>query len=213
MPGLTTPESLARPEVTCAPAVSGADSCCGPDGTDDRRRRIGILDVVLLVARDRFSRVLFSVIAIIALALYTLLLPAGHTMQVAFANWTQLTTKDVTFSLLLGLSMAAVVTVQVFAFRLAAVQHRAAAGKATSNVFGLAASIAPGLCCTAVLPAVLGIVGVGAAGSASVATAVAPYADVIRIASLILVLAIGWSSLRRLAIASGGKIGDRGADE
>ncbi len=154
-----------------------------------------------VLARDRGSRRMFPIAAAIAVAVYALLLPAGHTKQVSLANWGQLTGHDVVFSVTLGVAMAAVLTVQALTWRTAAARRRATGGKAALGGVGFLASVTPGLCCTAVLPAVLGAFGVGAAGGASTMHVLAPLATPIQLASLALLLTMVWWSLRRLAAA------------
>lgn len=160
--------------------------------------------VLAVLAHDRGSRRTFPIAAVIAVAVYALLLPAEHTKQVSLANWGQLTGDDVAFSIALGVAMAAVLTVQTLTWRTAAARRRAAGGKAAPGGVGFLASVTPGLCCTAVLPAVLGAFGIGAAGGASTMHAVAPLATPIQLVSLALLLTMTWWSLRRLAAACSG---------
>ncbi len=163
--------------------------------------RVRSAAAVAMLARDQGSRRMFPVAAVIAVAVYALLLPAIHTKHVSPTNWGQLNGDDVVFSVALGVTMAAVLTVQTLTWRTAAAHRRTTGGKAALGGAGFLASVTPGLCCTAVLPAVLGAFGVGAAGGASTMHAVAPLATPIQLASLALLLTMLWWSLRRLATA------------
>lgn len=80
--------------------------------------------VLAVLAHDRGSRRTFPIAAVIAVAVYALLLPAEHTKQVSLANWGQLTGDDVAFSIALGVAMAAVLTVQTLTWRTAAARRR-----------------------------------------------------------------------------------------
>ncbi|WP_343577664.1 hypothetical protein [Mycobacterium sp.] len=161
--------------------------------------RAGVVTALAAVARDRPSQWVFTAISVIAVLGYALLLPAEHTGHVAASNYGHLTGQDAVFSVVLGLTVAAVLTVQVFALRHAPAQRRATGTRAALGGLGALGAVVPGLCCTAVLPAVVGLVGVSAAGSASIMEALAPNALFIDLGIVLLLVAIGWWSLRRLS--------------
>ncbi|MDI3313374.1 MAG: hypothetical protein QJR12_03520 [Mycobacterium sp.] len=103
-----------------------------PDLDDARpsaRGRSSTTAVLAAVARRRGYRLLFVGLTLAGTALYTLVLPGLHTMQVGPSNWGRLTVNDVVFALLLGAGLASVLTLQVYALRQAA-GHRASRGAA-----------------------------------------------------------------------------------
>lgn len=89
---------------------------------------------------------------------YTLLLPFDYTQRLELANWHYLSPGLVVWSIVLGIGMGLVVSVQVCAMRRIA-RARAAAGAAGGVAF--IASLLPSfLCCTPIIPSLLAFVGV-----------------------------------------------------
>lgn len=154
--------------------------------------------VFAVLARRPGYRMLFTSLMLAAAVIYTFVLPSLHTMQFGPANWSMLTGNDVVFSLLLAAGLSTVLTLQVFTLH-ATASRRAAGGKAALGIVESVAAIVPSLCCTPVLPTVLAVFGVGAAGSASTMRAIAPYATAIWIGILVLMAATAWWSARRIA--------------
>ncbi|SKM30207.1 Uncharacterised protein [Mycobacteroides abscessus subsp. massiliense] len=183
----------------------GSMTPTGPDpsspATPPGQHRQTSLTVLAALARRPGYQLLFAVVAVAATGVYTLMLPGLHTMRVDPSNWVHLTAQDLVFSLALGIGLAAVLTLQVFALRQAAASRSAAGGKAALGVLESVAAVVPSLCCTPVLPTVLALVGVGAAGSASTMHAIAPHATLIWIGVLVLLALTGWWTAHRIAAA------------
>jgi hypothetical protein len=106
--------------------------------------------VLALVARQRPYQAVFAVLAAAITIVYTLILPSVSTKQVGFTNWQHLGGLLPGFSIALGIGLAAVLTLQVFAIRQAAATRRAAGGRTALGGAGFLASLIPSLCCTAV---------------------------------------------------------------
>lgn len=165
-----------------------------------RPRPASSVAVLAEVARDRLSRVVFAVVAVAGFAIYATVLPSAQAAsQLSLSNWTHLTGLLLGFAILLALGLAAVLTVQVYAMRRVLAVRRAAGGRAALGGIGFLASLAPSLCCSPVLPAVLALFGVGASGATATMKTIAPYTTVILTATLVLFVLLGWWSLRRLA--------------
>jgi hypothetical protein len=156
------------------------------------------------VASRRGYRWLFAVLAAAITFLYTLLLPFADTQQFSLANWQWLDGQALGLSLALGAGLAAVLTLQVYAVRqVAARRARGAAG----GLLGFAASVAPSmLCCTPVVPTVLG--GFGLSGAALFTTTgtlqyvFAAHETAFLAGSLALLAVTAWWSARRIARAA-----------
>jgi len=94
--------------------------------------------------------------------LYSLLLPFDYTQRFELANWHYLSARLVAWSVVLGLGMGLVMSIELYALRRAA---RARAGVGATGGLAFLASLAPSfLCCTPVVPTVLAFVGVSGVG-------------------------------------------------
>jgi hypothetical protein len=157
------------------------------------------------MATDRISRMLFVLLATGITLGYTVTLPFASTQRLSLANWQFLTGRLLGFAIALGVGMAMVLTVQVYALRRAAAARRAAAGGAIGG-FAMVLSLLPTfLCCTPIIPTVLATVGLSTVGVYSTTGSLqhffAVHETAFFVASLGLLAATGWWSLRRLARA------------
>lgn len=158
------------------------------------------------IATDRISQLLFAVLAGGITVGYTILLPFASTQRLTTHNWQFLTGRLLGFAIALGVGMALVLTLQVYAARRAAAVRRAAAGGAVSGV-AMAVSLLPTfLCCTPIIPTALAAVGLSTVSVYSTTGSLqhffATHETAFFLASLGLLLATGWWSLRRLARAA-----------
>lgn len=155
--------------------------------------------VIADLARRPGYQATFVLIAVAVALGYSVLLPFQFTQRFTFTNWRYLTPRLTLFSIALGLGMAGLITVQVYAIR------RITRARGTS-VGGLAAlaSVAPSLlCCTPIIPTVLASLGLstvtvyGTTGTLQRFFAV--HETAFLTGSLILLLVTGWWSARRVA--------------
>lgn len=161
------------------------------------------------VSREMFAsprrRYGFAITAAVVIVGYTILLPFDYTQRFSPANWRYLTAGMATWSVTLGLGLAFVLTVQVFAMRrVAAARTRSAAAGGLAFVASLLPSF---LCCSPLVPTLLAVLGVsatgalGATGSLSVQYFFATHQTAFLAGSLILLIVTGWWGLRRVARA------------
>lgn len=168
--------------------------------TPARSRSVSTSTALARLARDRFSRVLLVVLAVIGFAVYATVLPSEEASgRLSLSNWTYLTGLQWSFSIVLALGLATVLTVQVYAARQALAARRSASGRAALGGFGFLASLVPSLCCSPVLSTVLALFGVGAGGATATMKTIAPYATVILMGTVVLFVLLVWWSIRRLA--------------
>ncbi len=158
------------------------------------------LDVLAALASRRGYRSLFVALAALTTLGYTLLLPLGATKRVSFASWGHLTGQQLGLALALGTGLAAVLTLQVYAFR-QATARRAAGGGTTLGGTGLLTSLASAVCCTPILPTVLAVFGVGALGASATMGFVTAHAGAFFAASLVVMVAAGYWMAHRIAAA------------
>ncbi len=159
-----------------------------------------------MISADQPSRVTFGVLAVLISTAYTLLLPFAFTQRFSLHNWQFLTTRLLVFAIALGIGMAVVLTVQIYAVR-RAVAARRAAGDSTLSGVALIVSVLPTfLCCTPVIPTVLATFGVSAVGVYTTTGTLQRFFDAHQTAffaaSLLLLAATGWWGLRRVARAA-----------
>ena len=135
---------------------------------------------------------------------YTLLLPFGYTQRLELANWDYLGTRLLVWAVLLGLFMALVASVQVYAMR-KVLATRKASGAAGGVAFVV--SLMPSfLCCTPVVPSVLAFVGVSGVGlyttTGTLQHFFAVHQSEFLAASLALLALMSWWGLRKVARAA-----------
>ena len=109
------------------------------------------------IVTDHFSQFIFVATAVVVGLAYTVLLPFGYTQRLSLHNWNYLDTRFIAFSLAFGLVTGWIVTVQVFAMRRIVAQRSATLGSAGAATVGLLPSL---LCCSPVVPTLLGLFGV-----------------------------------------------------
>ncbi|MGC8511366.1 MAG: hypothetical protein ACP5PB_10925 [Acidimicrobiales bacterium] len=131
---------------------------------------------------------------------YTLLLPFDYTQRFELANWNYLSPHLLAWSLVLGLAMGLVLSIQVYAMRKIAAA-RAASGAAGGVAFVV--SLLPSfLCCTPIVPSILAFVGVSGVGLYTTTGTLQHFFAVHQVefltASLALLATMGWWGLRKL---------------
>ncbi|HLI45547.1 MAG TPA: hypothetical protein VKU92_13885 [Acidimicrobiales bacterium] len=141
---------------------------------------------------------------------YSLLLPFDYTQRFELANWDYLDAHLVVWSIVLGLAMGLVLSIQVRAMR-----RVAAARRATGAAGGAAfvASLLPSfLCCTPIIPSLLAFVGVSGVGlyttTGTVQHFFAVHETEFLSASLVLLALTCWWGLRQ--VARSGCFGEEG---
>jgi hypothetical protein len=110
-------------------------------------------------AGDRVNQIVYTLTTLVVAFGYSVLLPFDYTQRVSFANWDYLNVRLLAFTVAFGLTIGLVVTLQVHAVR-QVIRQRSGA------VTGLAAAVSllPSfLCCTPVVPTILGVFGASAA--------------------------------------------------
>lgn len=131
--------------------------------------------------------------------LYTLLLPYAFTQRLSAANWHFLTGGLLAWSLLLGIGMGLVVTVQVHAIRQLAASRPAALG----GLALLGAALPSLLCCSPIIPTVLSFLGVTTVSLFGVTGALQHFFAVHEIdflaGSLVVLAASAWWALHGVA--------------
>ena len=141
----------------------------------------------------------FAVTATVITIGYTLLLPFEFTQRLGWRNWQFLTSAQLAWSVVLGLGMAFVLTVQVYAMRrIAANRSGALTGVA------LVGSLLPSfLCCTPVIPTLLAFIGLSTVSvygtTGTLQHFFATHQTDFFIGSLALLAVSGWWGLRRVA--------------
>lgn len=116
------------------------------------------------VAADSVSRVVFGAVTLVAGIAYSVLLPFDYTLQISFSNWQYVGPRYATFALGLAVGLAWVITLQVYAVRriassAAGRQRRQGLAGPLSAVMSLMPSF---LCCSPILPTVVGLLGLPA---------------------------------------------------
>ncbi|MHB1486595.1 MAG: hypothetical protein ACYCS7_09955 [Acidimicrobiales bacterium] len=146
----------------------------------------------------------FVVVAAGVGLLYSILLPFDYTQRFELANWHYLSAYLLAWTVVLGLGMGLVVSVQVYAMR------RIAAARATSGAAGglaFVASLLPSfLCCTPIIPTLLAFVGVSGVGlygtTGTLQHFFAVHQTEFLAASATLLAATGWWGLHKIANAT-----------
>ncbi len=118
------------------------------------------------VAADRVDRVVFAASAALAGFVYSILLPFNFTQRISLANWRYLDARYLTFTAVFAVGIAWLVTLQVHAMRRVArdAPGAAAAGDGARGLLSAAAALLPSfLCCSPVVPSLVGLLGLSAA--------------------------------------------------
>lgn len=141
----------------------------------------------------------FALTAAVITVGYTLLLPFEFTQRFGWRNWQFLTGQQLAWSLVLGIGMAFVLSVQVYAMR------RIAAGR-TGTLTGVAlvGSLLPSfLCCTPIIPTLLAFIGLSTVSvygtTGTLQHFFATHQTQFFLASLALLALSGWWGLRQVA--------------
>lgn len=150
--------------------------------------------------------VIFAVLSAAITAAYSITLPFAFTQRLSLRNWQFLTPRLLGFAIALGIGMAFLLMVQVYAFRRAAAARRATGDKALSG-FALVMSLLPTfLCCTPVIPTVLATFGLSAISVYSTTRSLQRFFEIHQTAfiaaSLALLALTAWWSLRGVARAT-----------
>jgi hypothetical protein len=159
------------------------------------------------IAGDRVDRIVFAATAMLVAFGYSVLLPFGFTQRISLANWRYLDGRYIAFSIAFALSLGWLITVQVHAPRgitRAAAAARAASGSGPLGAFGALVSVLPSLlCCSPILPTIVGVVGLSASSrlstTASLQSFFATKETLILTGALALMLATGAWSTRKVA--------------
>lgn len=159
------------------------------------------------IAADPVSRVVFGVVTLITGVAYSVLLPFDFTLQISFANWQYFGPRYAAFTVGLSLGLAWIVTLQVYAMRRIA-KNRAGRPRRGGLAGALAAviSLAPSfLCCSPIVPTVVGLLGLPVATQLSTTGNVAYFfasnQNWLLAGALLLMTASGAWSLRKLVRA------------
>jgi hypothetical protein len=132
---------------------------------------------------------------------YSVVLPFGYTQRLSLSNWEYLNGGMLAWSVVIGLLMAFVVSVQLQAMRKVVVAR--SMGSA-AGVLAVLASLLPSfLCCTPIIPSILAFVGVSGVGlyatSGTLEHLFAVHQDLFLAASAGLLALMSWWGLRQLA--------------
>jgi hypothetical protein len=155
------------------------------------------MPVLRELARDPVNRIVFVLVAAFVGLAYSVLLPFAFTQRVTWRNWHYLDTRYIIFSVAFGLATAWIVAVQIYALRRTIAQRGTALGGA-----GAVVALLPSfLCCSPILPTLLGFVGLSGASLAHTSSRTQYYLvtkqNLILAASLGLVLIAGlWATHR-----------------
>jgi hypothetical protein len=132
----------------------------------DSSRRRAWAGVVRDVASDGIDRAVFMTSAVLVAFSYSLLLPFAFTQRISFANWRYLDARYIIFTFVFALGIAWLLTLQIHAVRRIArptTGERAAGRTGPLGFLAAVISVLPSLlCCSPVLPTVVGLVGLSA---------------------------------------------------
>lgn len=158
------------------------------------------------LACDRVDRIVFVAAAIVVGFGYSVMLPFAFTQRVSLANWHYLDARYIVFTVAFALAFAWLMTMQVHATRSVLAGRRTAGGVARRGgpVGALAAvvSILPSLlCCSPILPSLVAFVGLSGATSLQLQYVFATKETLFLVGTLVLLIAMGLWSTRKLARA------------
>ena len=158
--------------------------------------------VVGWVLHDRASQAVFLTTSGLVTLAYSLLLPYSFTQRLSLHNWHFLDARLLAFSIAFGIGVGGLLTLQLYGMRRAARSRGGGLGGAAAGL-GVLPSL---LCCTPIVPIVLGFVGFSGASliqtSGKVQSFFATKQNLILGTSLFLIaVAVIWAT-RRIANAS-----------
>lgn len=126
-----------------------------PRSKPGEQRNMKVLSTVLSY---RWNKMLMVLLTVAISFLYTILLPFEFTQRLSFANWYYLTPYLFGWSILIGVGMALVIVLQVYAMRVIGSSKSGALGG-----FAFIGSILSSfLCCTPIIPTLLAFIGMSA---------------------------------------------------
>ena len=154
------------------------------------------------IASDRTNQIVFAVTVFSVAVGYSVLLPFDYTQRVSFANWHYLDAGLFAFALAFALAIGFVFTLQVHAMR-SVIRQRASALTGFAALAGLLPSF---LCCSPIVPTLVGLFGASTAttyqATGTVQYFFATRQSLILSTSLVLVLLAGLWSFRRVVRSS-----------
>lgn len=147
-----------------------------------------------LLARP-FYRILFAALCASFTLLYTVLLPFAYTQRLSFHNWRYLNPELAGFSLVFGLLLGWIATLQIYALSCRA-RGRPRGLSAGATVVGLLPGL---LCCTPVVPSLLAALGASTAGIYGLSGPIQGFfavheTDFLAGSALLLAVAAAWST-------------------
>ena len=156
-----------------------------------------------IMAKDPITRFIFVLSALLVGFAYSVLLPFNYTQRVSLRNWQYLNVSSALWAVVLGLAMAVVLSVQVYAMR------TITAARASTGVSGglaFVGSLLPSfLCCTPIIPTLLAFVGVSGVGLYSTTGTLqhffATHQTEFLVASFALLVISSWWGIRKVATA------------
>lgn len=153
------------------------------------------------IVHDRGNQAVFAVVSALVTLAYSLLLPFSFTQRISFHNWHYLDARLLAFSVAFGLTIGWLVTLQIYATRRLIRASGAGIGSTAAGL-GVVPSL---LCCTPIVPTVLGLVGLSGAGlsqtSGRIQSFFATQQDLILGASLAVIVMAGLWATRRIVRA------------
>jgi hypothetical protein len=117
------------------------------------------------VAAEPLDRAVFAGVALAVGVGYSILLPFDYTQRISLANWRYLDARYIAFAAMFALAMAWLMTLQLHAMRrvMDNATRKGAPAQGSLGALSLVASLLPSfLCCSPVVPTVVGLVGLSA---------------------------------------------------
>ena len=143
----------------------------------------------------------FLVVAGVVAFFYTLLLPFSYTQRFELANWNYLDAYLLVWSIVLGLAMGLVLSIQVYAMR--RIADTRAANSTTTGLAFVAGLLPSFLCCTPIIPSLLAFIGMSGVGlyttTGTLQHFFAVHQTEFLAASLVLLGLMCWWGLRKVA--------------
>jgi len=160
------------------------------------------------VAADGLNRAVFVVTAAAIGFAYSILLPFAFTQRISWRNWHYLDARYLAYSVVFGLGVAWLITLQVHAVRVvirqAASRHAGRGGRL--GVFAVVVGVLPSLlCCSPLVPTLVGLLGLSATTRLRTTGRIqyffATKENLILDAALVVLIGTGVWSLRKLVRA------------